>query len=179
VYSLTSPLVYMCAGAAAIDPCAPTFNFFPTAEEIGEPQLVNNVTCKGDMVCNFPAVWAPANQSAYLGKLGTTAEGGLLSVAYRQYGNEAPRLFFTPQSPFLKQGAVSSACAASLMEPAATRRLQAEELPLVVRPGRWSYTVSYDGAAPVPGQRIGSNAGQLDPKMLVNEVQSMAACLLQ
>jgi hypothetical protein len=40
----------------------------------------------------------------------------------------------------------------------------------VVRPGTWSYTVKYDGAAPVPGVKIAGQSGELDPRQLNKDV---------
>ncbi|WIA16610.1 hypothetical protein OEZ85_013277 [Tetradesmus obliquus] len=159
-------LVALCAGMArAADPCSPTLNFFPTADQIGAPQLINNKTCKGDTVCNFPAVWQQKNQSAYTTKLQTTLEDGLFKVAFKQYGNEKPRLFFTPISAFLAEGSDVTECAQSRVPVPATRRLQQAEGQRysVATAGEWSYSVSYDGAPAQEGDQIAGKSGQLDP----------------
>lgn len=91
--------------------CDPSFNWFPSAAEIGEDIVVNNKTCTGKQVCNFPKVWSKSNQSAYMPQLGTNIKNGLLKVAFKQYGNQPPRLFFTPVSEFLEAGSDVSACA--------------------------------------------------------------------
>jgi hypothetical protein len=161
--------------ARAADPCAPSLNFFPTADEIGAPQLINNKTCKGDTVCNFPAVWQQKNQSAYTTKLQTTLEEGLFKVAFKQYGNEKPHLFFTPVSPFLNEGSDVTACALSKLGMPATRRLQqAEEGQryTVATAGEWSYSVSYDGAPAEEGDQIAGRSGQLDPLQLNKDVST-------
>lgn len=99
------------AAAATSDACAPTFNWFPTATEIGEDIVINNKTCTGKQVCNFPKVWAKGNQTQYMPQLGSSLKNGLLKVAFKQFGNQPPRLFFTPVSEFLEAGADVSACA--------------------------------------------------------------------
>jgi hypothetical protein len=122
--------VCVCAGhrrqpaGAAADACEPRFNWFPTAAEIGEDIVINNKTCSGKQVCNFPNVWHKANQTAYMAKLATDLNRGLLNVALKQYGNQPPRLFFTPVSEFLEAGADVSPCANS-RKPATTRHLLA------------------------------------------------------
>lgn len=35
-----------------------------------------------------------------------------------------------------------------------------------MKPGTWSYTVSYDGGAPVTGIKIAGQSGELDPRKL-------------
>lgn len=150
---------------AAVDPCAPRINFFPTANEIGEPQIVNNKTCQGDMVCNYPTVWAEANQTVYMEKLGTDIADGLLKVAFKQYGGEKPRLFFAPVTPFLAAGSDATECADSLApQPSSTRKLQ--QTYTVTSPGKWSYNIAYDGGNPIPGIKIAGRSGQLDPAKL-------------
>lgn len=158
--------------ASAADPCAPSLNFFPTADEIGAPQLVDNKTCKGETVCNFPAVWQQKNQSTYTTKLQTTIEEGLFKVAFKQYGNEKPRLFFTPTSPFLNEGSDVTACAMSRLPVPVTRKLMQEEGQRysVDTAGEWSYSVSYDGAPAVEGNQIAGKSGQLDPLQLNKDV---------
>jgi hypothetical protein len=158
--------------ARAADPCAPTLNFFPTADEIGAPQLINNKTCKGDTVCNFPAVWQQKNQTAYTTKLQTTLDNGLFKVAFKQYGNEKPRLFFTPISPFLNEGSDVTKCALSRLPVPATRRLRQEDEQryTVATAGEWSYSVSYDGAPSEEGDQIAGRSGQLDPLQLNKDV---------
>lgn len=153
------------AALAAKDPCAPAFNFFPTATEIGEKLVVNNKTCTGSQVCSFPSVWAKANQSAYMAQLGTSLERGLLNVAFKQYGNELPRLFFTVDSGLLVGGEDVTTCAEAHkpVPPAARKMMQKHS---VANAGEWSYTVSYDGGAPVTGKKTRGGAGQLDPKQL-------------
>lgn len=108
--------------AAAPDACAPGFNWFPTAAEIGQDVVVNNKTCTGKQVCNFPRVWSKANQTSYMPQLGTSLNNGLLKVAFKQYGNQPPRLFFTPSSEFLESGADVSACINSRLHPTTTKR---------------------------------------------------------
>jgi hypothetical protein len=120
------------AAAAAADACAPSFNWFPTAAEIGEDVVINNKTCTGKQVCNFPKVWSRANQTQYMPQLGTSLSNGLLKVAFKQFGNQPPRLFFTPVSEFLEAGADVSACASS--RPPTTRHLLATAK---VRGARW------------------------------------------
>ncbi|KAF8065490.1 hypothetical protein HT031_003091 [Scenedesmus sp. PABB004] len=168
--ALSMGLLALAVGAAAAakaDPCAPTFNFFPTADEIGLPQLVNNKTCKGDAVCNFPGVWAEANQTKYMSKLDTSIANGLLSVAFKQYGNEKPRLFFAPVTPLLAAGGDATACALSRFPaPTATRRLHQADAYAVKTPGTWSYKVAYDGQDALPGNRIAAKSGELDPLYL-------------
>lgn len=117
--------VYPGAVAAAPDACAPSYNWFPTAAEIGQDVIVNNKTCTGKQVCNFPKVWTKVNQTSYMPQLGTSLQNGLMKVAFKQYGNQPPRLFFTPVSEFLEAGADVSACLNSRMEPATTRKLLA------------------------------------------------------
>lgn len=112
------------AVSAAPDACAPSFNWFPTAAEIGQDVVVNNKTCTGKQVCNFPRVWTKNNQTAYMPQLGTSLSNGLMKVAFKQYGNQPPRLFFTPVSEFLESGADVSACLAS-KQPPTTRKLMA------------------------------------------------------
>eukprot|EP00775_Hariotina_reticulata_P009794 gene9794-9952_t len=153
------------------DPCLPTLNFFPTADEIGAKQLVNNKTCSGKQVCNFPAVWQEQNQGAYVKQLNTSLGNGLLRVAFKQYGNERPRLFFTPVTKFLKSGADVTACVASI-NPAATRRrslLEAGTKYYVTKAGLWSYSVSYNGSPAEKGLQIAGQSGQLDPTMLAKD----------
>lgn len=151
--------------AGAVNPCEPKINFFPTADELGEPQIVNNETCSGDMVCNFPTVWAEANQTKYMDKLDTTLENGLLKVAIKQYGGEKPRLFFAPVTPFLTAGEDVTECAKSLLsEPSSTRRLQQSYI--ISTPGKWTYTISYDDGEPRHGIKIAGKSGQLDPEKL-------------
>lgn len=111
--------------SAAPDACGPAFNWFPTAAEIGQDVVVNNKTCTGKQVCNFPRVWTKTNQTAYMPQLGTSLSNGLMKVAFKQYGNQPPRLFFTPVSEFLEVGADVSACLAARSEPPTTRRLLA------------------------------------------------------
>jgi hypothetical protein len=159
-----------------VDPCLPTLNFFPTADEIGAKQLVNNKTCSGKQVCNFPAVWQMQNQAAYNEQLKTSVSSGLLSVAFKQYGVEMPRLFFTPVSKFLNSGSDVTACAASI-NPAATRRrslLEDSTKYYVSKAGLWSYSVSYDGAPAQAGLQIARQSGQLDPAMLAKDVSEFA-----
>lgn len=157
---------------AAESPCAPKINFFPTAEEIGQPQIVNNKTCEGDMVCNFPTVWAEANQTEYMKQLGTDLSNGLLKVAYKQYGGEKPRLFFTPVTPFLTEGADVTECAQSVLPaPPTTRRLLQEYT--VASPGKWSYSISYDDGELIPGIKIAGQSGQVDPAKLNIDVSDM------
>lgn len=156
--------------ARAADPCGPTLDFFPTADEIGAPQLVNNKTCKGSSVCNFPAVWSQKNQSAYADKLKTSLEDGLLKVAFKQYGNEKPRLFFTPVSAFLSKGSDVTECAVAQQSAPATRRMLQDTKYTVKTAGQWSYSVSYDGAPAVPGTKIAGKSGQLDPTQLIKDV---------
>jgi hypothetical protein len=76
-------------------------------------------------VCNWPRVWTKNNQTSYMPQLGTSLSNGLLKVAFKQYGNQPPRLFFTPVSEFLEVGADVSACINSRRNPATTRRLLA------------------------------------------------------
>lgn len=40
----------------------------------------------------------------------------------------------------------------------------------VLRPGTWSYTVSYDGGVPVTGVKIAGQSGELDPRKLNMDV---------
>eukprot|EP00878_Enallax_costatus_P028568 GHUV01030865.1.p1 GENE.GHUV01030865.1~~GHUV01030865.1.p1 ORF type:complete len:509 (+),score=149.61 GHUV01030865.1:466-1992(+) len=155
----------MVHAAVVTDPCAPKINFFPTADEIGEPQIVNNKTCDGDMVCNFPTVWAEANQTQYMDKLNTSIENGLLKVAFKQYGGEKPRLYFAPVTQFLEAGSDVTECAKSLLpEPSSTRKLQ--QAYIVTNPGKWSYNIAYDGGSPISGIKIAGKSGQLDPAKL-------------
>lgn len=114
------------SAVAAPSACAPGFNWFPTAAEIGEDVIVNNKTCTGKQVCNFPHVWHKNNQTAYMPQLGTSLSNGLMKVAFKQYGNQPPRLFFTPVSEFLEAGADVTACInAASEEPPTTRKLLA------------------------------------------------------
>lgn len=127
---LTTLLLPAAAGAtvavsAAPDACGPAFNWFPTAAEIGQDVVVNNKTCTGKQVCNFPRVWTKNNQTSYMPQLGTSLSNGLMKVAFKQYGNQPPRLFFTPVSEFLEAGADVSACLAARSQPPTTRRLLA------------------------------------------------------
>lgn len=160
-------LLGVCAVAvsAAPDACAPAFNWFPTAAEIGQDVVVNNKTCTGKQVCNFPRVWTKNNQTAYMPQLGTGLSNGLLKVAFKQYGNQPPRLFFTPVSEFLEVGADVSACLAARSQPPTTRKLLAGAK--VVKAGTWSYTVSYDGGKPTTGVKIAGQSGELDPRKLI------------
>lgn len=117
-------LLFTVAVSAAPDACAPSFNWFPTAAEIGQDVVVNNKTCTGKQVCNFPKVWTKTNQTSYMPQLGTSLSNGLMKVAFKQYGNQPPRLFFTPVSEFLEAGADVSACLAA-KQPPTTRKLMA------------------------------------------------------
>jgi len=45
----------------------------------------------------------------------------------------------------------------------------------VLRPGTWSYTVSYDGGAPVTGVKIAGQSGELDPRKLNMDVSIASA----
>lgn len=85
---------------------------------------MNNKTCTGKQVCNFPKVWTKTNQTSYMPQLGTSLSNGLMKVAFKQYGNQPPRLFFTPVSEFLEAGADVSACLAA-RQPPTTRKLMA------------------------------------------------------
>jgi hypothetical protein len=42
----------------------------------------------------------------------------------------------------------------------------------VVKPGTWSYTVSYDGGKPVTGVKIAGQSGELDPRKLNQDVST-------
>lgn len=49
-------------------------------------------------------------------------------------------------------------------------------IPQVVKPGTWSYTVSYDGGKPVTGVKIAGQSGELDPRKLNQDVRVSGGC---